>query len=333
MLLRGAVAVPAFLFALAVQVESNAAEPVDFVKQIKPILEKSCLKCHSEDEVNGGLRLDTRELVFKGGDSGAAIVPKKPEESGILERVSLPADDPLIMPAEGDPLTKEQVELLRAWITQGAEWPEGTVLVSPTARPKMEGPPPIALEPLSDAEKQAMARIRELGGHVMELAQNDNRLTVAWHLADGSVTDEKLVPIAGSPHVYELNLRGTDVTDAALVHLKGLPNLARLHLENTKVTDAGLEHLKGLQSLEYLNIYGTQVTDAGLEHLKGLSNLKKLYIWQTKVTPKGAKALKAALPQVEIIPEFEDEKPVEAPKPEPAEEEKKEEPGKTEEKD
>lgn len=324
MLLRSVLATTALAVAAA-SAPLSAAEPIDFEKQIKPILEKSCVKCHSEEEENGALRLETRELALKGGDSGPAITPNKPEESTVIERISLPPDDFLIMPAEGDPLTKEQIELLTAWVKQGAKWPEGVVLKSPDARPPQEGPPPIALEPLTDAEKQAVARMRELGGHVMELAQNDNRLTVAWHLADGTVGDDKLAPVKGVQHVYELNLRGTDVTDAGLANLKELPYLTRLHLEKTKITDAGLQHLSDLKNLEYLNVYGTAVTDAGLEHLKGLTNLKKLYVWETGVTAKGAKSLRATLPELEIVPDFKPEPPVEAPKPEPAKEEKKEE--------
>ncbi|HEY0983627.1 hypothetical protein [Schlesneria sp.] len=173
----------------------------------------------------------------------------------------------------------------------------------------------------SEAEKTAIAEVRKSGGQVMELAQNDPRLDVAFHLADGKITDDSLAPLKNLPRVAQLNLRGREITSAGLAHLKDLKGLVRLHLEKTKVTDEGLENLKGLENLEYLNLYGTAVTDAGLKHLHGLKKLKKLYLWQTQVTDAGVAELKAALPEIQIIRGVDlakpaEEKKAEEPKPE-----------------
>src|SRR5262245_49253287 len=152
----------------------------------------------------------------------------------------------------------------------------------------------------TEAEKKAMARIRQLGGLVLELAQNDPRLEVSYPSTDGKFTEEYLVPLKDLKGLVHLNLRGQPVTDDMLVHLKDLKELTRLHLEKTKVTDKGLEQLKGLTELEYLNLYGTEVTDAGLAGLEGMKKLKNLYLWQTKVTDEGTAKLKQALPQADI---------------------------------
>ena len=175
----------------------------------------------------------------------------------------------------------------------------------------------------TEAEKAAIAQIRKSGGQVMELAQNDSRLDVAFHLADGKITDESLVPLKSLPQLAQLNLRGREITDAGLVNVKDSKGLLRLHLEKTKITDAGLEQLKGLENLEYLNLYGTEVTDAGLKHLEGLKKLRKLYLWQTKVTDAGVAAIKAAIPGLDVIRGVEPAKPVEEKKEEKKEEEKK----------
>ena len=176
----------------------------------------------------------------------------------------------------------------------------------------------------TDAEKAAIAQIKKSGGQVMELAQNDARLDVAFHLADGKITDAELAPLEGLPTVAQLNLRGREITNAGLVYLKNLKGLMRLHLEKTKVTDDGLQQLSGLENLEYLNLYGTEVTDAGLKHLEGLKKLRKLYLWQTKVTDAGVAALKGAVPEIQIIRGVELAKPAEEKKPEePKPEEKK----------
>lgn len=175
----------------------------------------------------------------------------------------------------------------------------------------------------TEAEKNAMAEIRKSGGQVMELAQNDSRLDVAFHLADGKIEDAQLAPLKNLPKLAQLNVRGKDITDAGLVHIKDSKGLVRLHLERTKVTDAGLEQLKGLESLEYLNLYGTAVTDAGLKHLEGLKKLKRLYLWETKVSDAGVAAIKGAVPGLQVIRGVEPAKPAEVKPAEAKPEEKK----------
>ena len=177
--------------------------------------------------------------------------------------------------------------------------------------------------PPTEAEKAAMAEIRKAGGQVMELAQNDARLDVAFHLADGKIEDANLAPLKSLPKLAKLNLRGKEITDAGLTHIKDSKGLLHLHLERTKVTDAGMEHLKGLENLEYLNLYGTAVTDAGLKQLEGLKKLTRLYLWETKVTDAGVAALKAATPTLQIIRGVEPAKPAEAKPEEKKPEEKK----------
>lgn len=175
--------------------------------------------------------------------------------------------------------------------------------------------------PPTDAEKQAMADIKKLGGNVLEIAQNDSRLDVAFHLADTKINDTHLALVKSLPKTMILNLRGTEVTNDGLANIKDLKGLTKLHLEKTKVTDAGLEQLKGLENLEYLNLYGTAVTDAGLKHLEGLKKLRKLYLWQTQATDTGVAALKAAIPEIQIVRALELPKP--PPPAEPKPEEKK----------
>lgn len=153
----------------------------------------------------------------------------------------------------------------------------------------------------SQAETDAIASIQEKGGLVLEVAQNDPSLDVAFHLASKPAEDGDLAPLEHLTNVVNLNLRKTAVTDAGLAHLKGLKTLQRLHLEKTAVSDAGLEHLEELTGLVYLNLYETAVSDAGLQHLKGLSKLRKLFVWKTKVTQAGVDGLRKSLPELEVV--------------------------------
>lgn len=175
----------------------------------------------------------------------------------------------------------------------------------------------------SEAEQKALARIQQLGGLALELAQNDPHLEVSYQQRDGKFSEECLLPLKELKGLVHLNLRGQEVTDAQTVHLQGLTALTRLHLEKTKITDKGLANLKGLVNLEYLNLYGTDITDAGLVYLEGMKKLKDLYVWQTKVTDAGVAKLKKALPQVEIVRGYDLEKPKEQKKPEPKKDEAK----------
>lgn len=151
------------------------------------------------------------------------------------------------------------------------------------------------------AEKQAIAKIRKMGGLALEVAQNDPHLVVSFLSIDGKIKDEHLALLKDLKGVVELNLRGREVTDAMLSHIAGQTELTRLHLEKTKISDKGLEHVKGLTNLVYLNLYGTAVSDKGLEQLTGLKKLKSLYLWQTKVTDAGVEKLKKALPKVTVV--------------------------------
>src|ERR1041384_8003731 len=88
----------ALVGAIAFSPALRAAEKVDFDKQIKPILESSCVSCHHEGYAKGGLRLDLREKVLKGGENGPAIVPGKPKDSILYKAVSAPPDADEVMP-------------------------------------------------------------------------------------------------------------------------------------------------------------------------------------------------------------------------------------------
>ncbi len=105
---------------------------VDFEKEIKPLFEAACIKCHAKGKNKGGLSIETRESFFKGGDTGPAAQVGKSAESLIIEAVS-GLDPDTAMPKKGTKWTAEQVGLLRAWIDQGAAWPTGITFTKPPA--------------------------------------------------------------------------------------------------------------------------------------------------------------------------------------------------------
>ena len=126
------------LFAVAVLSAGGRAAPVDFTRQVLPILSENCYACHGPDAENaqGGLRLDRRELALKGGDNGNAIVPGDPDVSLILERVGHEDPDTVMPPPDKKPrLTPEQIATLRQWVAEGAVWGEHWAFVRPQRPP------------------------------------------------------------------------------------------------------------------------------------------------------------------------------------------------------
>jgi hypothetical protein len=106
------------------QLPPPASHAIDFAKEVKPIFEASCIKCHGRGRTKGEFRIDTRETLLKGGESGAAVVPGKSAESRLIALVQ-GVDPDEVMPKKGSRLTPAQVGVLRAWIDQGAQWKEG----------------------------------------------------------------------------------------------------------------------------------------------------------------------------------------------------------------
>lgn len=96
---------------------------VDYLKDIKPLLKTHCVRCHGPLKAESQLRLDTKPLMIKGGDSGPAITPNNPATSILLKRIA--SESETRMPPEGDRLSEEAVNTFRQWIAAGAVSPAG----------------------------------------------------------------------------------------------------------------------------------------------------------------------------------------------------------------
>ena len=128
-------AVACFLLAAAGRADDSAAiadklpppakVQVDFSRDVKPLFAKYCLSCHGPDKQQAGLRLDVQGEAVRGGDSGPAFEAGKSGASLLIKYVA-GLDPDIVMPPEGDKLSKDDVALLRAWIDQGVKWSEGS---------------------------------------------------------------------------------------------------------------------------------------------------------------------------------------------------------------
>jgi mono/diheme cytochrome c family protein len=99
---------------------------VTYAADIKPLFEKSCVKCHGAEKQKGKLRLDSLAATLKGGEDGKVIEVGDSAKSMLVHNVAHVGDEDMFMPPPDNkdkiqPLTKEQVGLIRAWIDQGAK--------------------------------------------------------------------------------------------------------------------------------------------------------------------------------------------------------------------
>ena len=124
----------ALVLSLAVSPVLRAEEKkVDFVKDVQPILAASCVKCHGADpkgkKPKGKYDLTTREATLAGGEHKNDVLPGKAADSlfytTLLAAVGTGDDEVGRMPYKKDPLSAEQIKILKDWIDQGAEWPAG----------------------------------------------------------------------------------------------------------------------------------------------------------------------------------------------------------------
>jgi mono/diheme cytochrome c family protein len=116
----------------------SAETPVDYNRDIRPILAKNCFACHGQDDSHRAakLRLDRRDTALRPRKRGAAIVPRMPEKSLLIQRVSAEDEDERMPPMEtGNMLTKQQIATLKRWIGQGAPYAEHWAFVKPKRPP------------------------------------------------------------------------------------------------------------------------------------------------------------------------------------------------------
>src|SRR5579863_5213257 len=114
------------LFCLWLPLAATAGEvkPVDYYREVVPILKRSCTGCHHPGKLKGELDLTTFAAFQKGGKHGAGFTPGNPAASRVIDEVN--GEEPS-MPKEGDPLSKTELTLLQRWIQEGAkdDTPEG----------------------------------------------------------------------------------------------------------------------------------------------------------------------------------------------------------------
>jgi uncharacterized membrane protein len=295
-------------------------EQIAYEDIVQPILNKRCVECHKEGKSKGKFRMDTYELLLKGGKEGDAVVPGDAVKSNIIYRCELPEDDDEHMPPESKTdIEDHELAVIKWWISAGAD-PAKTVAqleitdeirgaiakldrsIDPKAG-KSDAPTQVKQDlPSADLLKSVAALSKEFPGGLTFESQASSKLTFTGVSLRSNLNDavfSKLKSVI--PSMVSMDLSSTAITDSSVKLIASAKDLRMIRLSETKISDAALDTLVGLKNLESINLYGTRVSDAGVEKLKSLPHLKHLYLWQTDVSAGMIEKLKAALPGVEIV--------------------------------
>jgi mono/diheme cytochrome c family protein len=229
-------------------VKADAAPPIDFNRQIRPILSENCFACHGPDDKTrkARLRLDTKAGAFAKLRSGAfAVVPGKVGDSELVARIS--AHDPseiMPPPKSGKHLKTEQIELLRRWVEQGAPWSEHWAFVAPRRPPV----PKVvsAAWPRGDLDRFILARLEKEG--LAPSAEADRPALirrVTFDLTGLPPTPAEVDAFLAdkSPEAYE------QVVDRLLASPRFGEHMARLWLDSARYGDTHGMHLDNYREM------------------------------------------------------------------------------------
>lgn len=174
-------------------------EPVDFAKEIFPMLKANCIACHNASKAKGKLNLESPQAILKGGSEGPAVIPENGADS-LLLILAAHQDDP-IMPPDGNksnavPLTSEELGLLKLWIDQGAKGEAAAFVEAPEVWFPVKGAkqPVYNLAIAPDGRSAVVGRGNEI--HLYDLARG----TFDTRLKDPDLVNEKNFEKAEAAH-------------------------------------------------------------------------------------------------------------------------------------
>lgn len=275
-----------------------------FAQVVQPVLDAKCTSCHNPNKLKGGLLLDTREGILKGGESGSILTPGDLINSKFISHLLLPMEDKLHMPPKGKTqLSNEEVKLLSWWVETGASF---TSLVKEIAQSDAIQPvlssyfAPEEEIDIDFADEDLLTSLTHDGFNIKQIEPDKPYLEVYLGQKKALTTDQfkKLRKIR--EQIYTLDLGGSRIDKAILKEVARYENLHRLYLDNTDTDDNMISAIRKLEHLEYLNLYGTKITNKGASQMAKLPKLDQLYLWQTGLSSEELIALQTNHPAIKI---------------------------------
>lgn len=290
---------------------------IDFTKQVWPLIKRSCLECHMKPHKNklgkfikpkAGLVFEDAKGIMTGSRDGQVILPGQPNKSLFYTLLILDHDDDDLMPSKGDPLTKDESQIIYHWIKQGAyfgAW-EGAKNYQPidlTKKIKLHLLPEELLgRALNAPPKSLLTKAKTSRASIQALAVNSPLYDVEYTSINHDITDKNFLRLENFyEYISRLDLHKTKVTSQSFSKLALCKNLVRLNLRETSIQDTDLQYLTQLKNLNFLNLFQTNLSNKSIQYLSQMKQLKYLYLSETKINPQGVQKLKKALNNTKII--------------------------------
>jgi uncharacterized membrane protein len=280
---------------------------------IQPILKEKCYACHNESKQKGKLRMDSPEFLLKGGENGAIFKGGKPDESEMIKRILLPLNhDDHMPPKEKPQITTKEFDLLKWWITQGADMHKAVKDLNPSPNIKalfgaaaVASVANIVLKDMPDVKVSTpsvsdIIALKKMNVVAIPIGSDKPFLTVNF-INRPKITAEMLPHLkALSKNIAWIKLSDATLNDTVFTFLKDCENLTKLSLNNTNIDDTNLSKLLIFKHLSSLSLVNTKVTSQGVLTLKALPQLQKIFLFQTGIKPEEYKNLMSQMPNVLI---------------------------------
>jgi uncharacterized membrane protein len=275
-----------------------------FQHLVQPILESKCIACHKEGKIKGELRMDKIEGLQKGGKSGPFVVPGDLNESLLVQRINLPADNEEHMPPKNKAqLTEEELEILQLWVAAGGSFDQKVTELK-TEEPLFQfASNKFSNEKVYDFKAASESDIKSLNNFfrkVTPVYPGSPALEVAYYgtsaFDPASLKDLRKV----NEQVVKLNLNRMPLGDLDLGFLKDFKNLEEIQLNFTGIKVKQLQVLSQLENLRNLAISGNDLGNEAVSELSQFKNIKKLFFWQSGLDEASQKELQKNLPTTAI---------------------------------
>lgn len=275
---------------------------------IYPILEAKCVACHNDDKTKGQLNMSSIEKIMKGGKNGLIWKAGDALNSHIIQRANLPLEHKEHMPPKGKPqLTSDEIALLTAWISEGADVKKTYKNYVATSETRKIATKLIGTK---TAEKETKAYAFSMPSE-SDLAAVNTPFCSVFPLATGSPAlqadffvskkfDRKALENLSkvSEQLVILNLSKMPVNDEDLVLIAKFTNLEKLILNQTDITGKSLEQLKKCTNLESVALAGTKVSKENIQKILDLPKLKEVFVWNTTINESAVGELSKKYPKI-----------------------------------
>lgn len=282
---------------------------------VYPILQARCISCHQASKTKGKLRLDTYELMLKGGKSGKSLLGSV-KDAELMRRIELPVSHEEHMPPQDKPqLTEDEKSIIALWLQQGAD-PSLTIsditaqrdivpmLLRMQALSLSSAPHPdghaIVDQPRIEAPKLDMQHLALMQSmNIIALPESEQSALLNVNLVNvDHMTPQHWDAISKvSENIARLRISDHPLQPQDIIRISTMTHLSKLYMDNTQLTDEGLMELSRLKNLTYLNISNNPVTDTGIHKIDALQQkLNIIYAYQTAISidslPSGMKIVR-----------------------------------------